>query len=203
MVHRTLVFAAALALAVGGCAPKAVLLTPVSAPLPEGATAEGPTAWSLWVASSQDVRPADRSGRLLGTLYTRFEKTPQDALWDGYPVDYLKAQLARYLLHRGLEASEAGRARVHLAIDLEEFSVTEVPGPMWDELTVKVGYTVRLNDPRGQELGRVKLEGLSVVKTPMAPERQVVTAFADALADTFGALTQSETFQTVLREATR
>lgn len=195
---------ACLALAAAGCAAKAVILAPVPVPMPSAPDrTEGPLAWSLWVAEARDVRPPDQAGQKLGTLYTRFENTPQAAFLDRNPSVYVREQLSRFLLHRGLEASAAERARVLLAVDLEECSLVEVPGAVWDELTVRVGYTVRMNSPSGQELGRVKLGGETQVKSPLGTDKQAAKALADALADTFNAFTQSEAFQTVTRTSGR
>lgn len=183
-----------------GCAPKAVILTPGAVPMPEGQPqTEGQAAWSLWLSEARDVRPEAQSGQKVGTLYTRFEKNPQAAYLEPAPAEYVREQLARYLLHRGLEASSAQNARILLGVDLEQCSVLENPGSLWDELTVRVGYTVRLMEPGGRELGRVRLKGEAQRNSPLNGKEQSEAALRDALADTFGALWRSDVFQRAIR----
>jgi len=183
-----------------GCAPKAVILTPGAVAMPEGQPRnEGQAAWSLWISEARDVRPEAQSGQKVGTLYTRFEKNPQVAYLEPAPAEYVREQLARYLLHRGLEASSAQNARILLGVELEQCSVLENPGSLWDELTVRVGYTVRLSEPGGRELGRVRLKGEAQRSSPVNGKEQSEAALRDALADTFGALERSDVFQRAIR----
>ena len=188
----------ALCLLAGGCASKAVILAPGAVPMAEGTKQAGDAAaWSLWVSSARDART--EAGQRVGTLYTRFEKTPQPAYLEPAPAQYIQQQLSRYLLHRGLEASDAGRARYLLAIDVEEFKLQENPGSAWDELDVTVAYTVRVAHFDGREFGSVRLQGGSQRKSPMDTKRQAEEALREALSDTFDALTRSEVFQRMLQ----
>ena len=198
MRHRALALFAVLFVAVlaAGCAPKAVVLSP--GPIPVGTDMErvtGPSAWSVWVRAARDARVAEAKGQKLGTLYTRFEKKPQEAFLDQEPQDYVAAELRRYLLHRGLEASSEAKATVLIDLDLLAFSLEEKPGSVWDEIAVNVAYTATLYRADGEELGRVKLESQSQVKAPTNTEARVEEAFREALADTFRALANSSVFR--------
>lgn len=187
-----------------GCAPQAVILNPGQVEMPENAKRfEGPAAWSLWVSGARDVRAPGKAGQKVGTLYTRFQQSPQTAFLDRNPEVYVKEQLSRYLLHRGLEASGPQTAKVDLTVDLEEFSMVEDPGALWDEITVRVAYTVNFSDTSGRDLGRVRLEGQAQVKSPLNSEKQTDKALGDALADTFDALARSEVFQKIIQEVSR
>ncbi len=182
-----------------GCAPKAVILSPGAVPMRSDVPrTEGPAAWSLWISESGDARPEDKAGQRLGTLYSRFEKTPQSAFLNRNPEEYLREQLSRYLLHRGLESSGPQTARVHLSLSVEEFRLVEKPGAVWDEVTVRVVYSVHFADPSGRDLGHVRLEGQAEVKSPLDTVKQTEKAFRGALGDTFEALARSEIFQRIL-----
>ncbi len=177
------------------CAPKAVVLSPGPVPMdPQVGRVEGPAAWSLWVRDARDARPAGQAGQKVGVLYTRFEKTPQDAFLDQTPAQYVRDQLRRYLLHRGLEASSQDKARIFLDLELKDFSLEEKPGAVWDEVTVRVAYTVIFYDVSGAELGRVRLEAQAQITSPANTKKQVEKAFREALADTFRALEGSDEF---------
>lgn len=178
-----------------GCASKAVVLAPGPVPMPEAVRQADAVAWSVWVSEARDVRPEAEAGQRVGTLYTRFQKNPQTAYLEPAPAEYVRSELSRYLLHKGLEASTAQGARLHLAVELEECSVIENPGSVWDEVTVRVGYSVRLADASGRELGRVRLKGEAQRKSPGETRRQAEAALRDALADTFQALARAEVFQ--------
>ncbi len=198
MDSRALRFGVAfvLSLLAAGCASKAVVLAPGLVPMPEGQPKSGgEAAWSAWVAQSRDARPEGQAGQKVGTLYTRFEKTAQVAYLEPTPAEYVRQQLSRYLLHKGLEASSGQVARVLLEVDLEECSLVENPGSVWDEITVRVGYTVRIMESGGRELGRVRLKGEAQRKSPGETKRQAEAALRDALADTFDALSRSDVFQ--------
>lgn len=187
-----------------GCASKAVILSPGPVPMRSDVPrAEGPAAWSLWIAESRDVRSQEQAGQRLGTLYTRFEKTPQSAFLERNPEEYLREQLSRYLLHRGLEASGPQTARVFLSLGVEEFRLVEKPGAMWDEVTVRIVYSVRFSEPSGRDLGHVRLEGQAEVKSPLDTVKQTEKAFRGALSDTFEALSRSDIFQRILSGASR
>lgn len=189
-----------LSLSLAACAPKAVILDPGAVPAAmDQAKAEGPAAWSMWVTDARDARPPERAGQRVGTLYTRFKNNPQSAFLKMPPEQYVREQLSRYLLHRGLEASGRDTAKVLLSVDLENFSLVEKPGAMWDELTVQVGYTVHFSDPTGRDLGRVKVESGAEVKSPLDSIKEAEKAFRGALSDTFQALTRSEAFQAVVK----
>lgn len=189
-----------LLLVAGGCASKSLVLAPGPVSMPEGQQrAEGGQAWSLWVAEARDVRPPGAAGQKVGTLYTRFQKNPQVAYLEPTPAEYVREQLSRFLLHRGLEASSAQSARLLLTVDLEECSVMENPGSVWDEITVRLGYTVRMADSGGRELGRVRLKGEVERRSPGEAKRQIEAAFRDALGDTFQALARSDEFQKAVR----
>lgn len=178
-----------------GCASKAVVLAPGPVPMPEAARQADAVAWSVWVSQARDVRPEAEAGQRVGTLYTRFQKNPQTAYLEPTPAEYVRSELSRYLLHKGLEASTAQGARLLLSIELEECSVTENPGSVWDEVIVRVGYSVRLADASGRELGRVRLKGEAQRKSPGETKRQAEAALRDALADTFQALARADVFQ--------
>jgi len=184
----------------GGCAPKALVLNPGMVPMPEGKPrVEGQAAWSLWLSEARDVRPEAATAQKVGTLYTRFEKNPQVAYLEPAPTKYVREQLSRYLLHIGLEASTAQSARTLLGVDLEECTVMENPGSVWDEITVRLAYTVRLSDASGRELGRVRLKGEAQRNSPLDTKAQAEAALRDALADTFDALARSDVFQKAVR----
>lgn len=190
----------ALSLSAAGCSPKAVILAPGPVAMPEGAIqASGDAAWSVWVSAARDVRPEAQAGQRVGTLYTRFEKTAQAAFLEPAPAQYIQQELARYLLHRGLEASDAGRARFLLGVEVEDCTIQENPGAAWDELTVRVAYTVRITYADGREAGSVRLAGESQRKSPVDTKAQAEAAIREALADTFGALERSEVFQRALQ----
>lgn len=185
-------------LLLAGCAANSVVVEPGSLPLvPMESRAEQKEA-PLWVSGARDVRPADRAGPKLGTLYTRIQRDPLAAFLDRNPEVYVKEQLGRFLFNRRLEAPGAGAARVFAAIELEEFSATQLAGALWSEITVRVAYTVRLTDPAGNELGKVRLEGSAESRTPFAATAQVEKALRIAVTDTFEAFVRSPVLKSVL-----
>ena len=184
-----------------GCATKAVVLSPGAVPMPADADRyDGPAAWSLSVSEARDARPPNKAGQRVGTLYTRFEKTPQPAFLEQNPEFYVKEQLSLYLLHRGLEASDPKSAKALLTVSVEEFSVTENPGSLYDEVVVAVGYTVHFADRENRELGVIRLEGSKQVKAAMKAKTDAEEAFREILADTFAGLTKSTDFNRILKE---
>lgn len=186
----------------GACAPQAVIVKPL--PLAtSGAPVAAPQgqAWSIWVAEARDVRPAEKAGNRVGTFYTRFRKKPQAAYLEPNPEVYLREQLSRYLLSKGWEAASQEASRATLRIDVEEFSVVEEPGSVWDVETVRVAYLVHVLDRSGRELGRVRLEGGGQIRTPGDSQAQVEEGFRSAVADTFEALTHSDAFARALGAA--
>ncbi|NOY46268.1 MAG: hypothetical protein GXP50_12585 [Deltaproteobacteria bacterium] len=181
------------------CAPKAVILDPGPVPMEaQPGWSDTPAAWSLWVRQVRDARPPERAGQRVGVLYTRFEKTPQDAFLEADPAAYVAQELRRYLLHRGLEASSQGKARIYLDLELREFSLEEVPGTVMDEIRVRVAYAVSFVDRGGNVLSKVKVEAENQVKSPGNTARRAEAAFREALMDTFRALAQSEEFRKVV-----
>ncbi|GAB6063472.1 hypothetical protein [Deferrisoma palaeochoriense] len=181
------------------CAPKAVILNPGPVPMQaEPGWADTAAAWSLWVRSAKDARPPEKAGQRVGVLYTRFERNPQDAFLETNPAEYVAQQLSRYLLHRGLEASSQEKARLFVDVELQEFALEEVPGALWDEVGVRVAYTVAFVEPNGTVLGKVKVEAQNRIKVPGNTARRAEQAFREALLDTFRALDQSEEFRKVV-----
>ncbi|MBI5018070.1 MAG: hypothetical protein HZB55_21610 [Deltaproteobacteria bacterium] len=182
------------AAALAGCAAQTVMLRPKPVPIGPREAPQG-HAWSLWVAEARDVRPPDKAGPIVGTFYTRFLKSPQTVYVEPNPEVYVKEQLTRYLLARGWEASGPERARSVLRLEIEEFGLDEAPGAVWDTVNLRVAYSVRISDASGREIGRLRLEGGSQVRSPIDTPRQVENGFRDAVADTFDALTRSGAFQ--------
>jgi hypothetical protein len=84
-------------------------------------------------------------------------------------------------------------------VDLEQFSLTEKPGAVYDEVTVNVGYTVRLADAANRELGLIRLGGSKQVKAALNTRKDAELAFREILADTFSGLAKSEDFNEILR----
>lgn len=188
-------------LACGGCASQAVVLKPDPVPFVAGGSGQrSAPAWSLWVAEARDVRAPGKSGPKVGTLYTRFLKTPQSAYVEPNPEMYIRDQLSRYLLSKGWEASGAGSAKTLLHVEAEEFSFTEDPGSVWDNVGVRVVYTVRIFNASGRELAHVKLEGASQFESPLNTERQIEKAFSNALSDTFEAFSRSDALRSALAQ---
>ena len=184
-----------------GCGSKAIVLAPGPVPMPaDAARFEGPAAWSLWVSEARDARPPANAGQKVGTLYSRFEKAPQTAFLDQNPHAYIKEQLSLYLLHRGLEASEAQNARALLTVTVEQFSVKENPGSVYDEIAVALGYTVRFTDPKNTELGMIRLEGSKQLKVTVNARKDAEAAFREILADTFAGLAKSADFNRILKK---
>jgi hypothetical protein len=177
-----------------GCAQQAIILkpSPIATPAPVSREA---ASWSLWIAEARDVRPEGQTGSKVGTFYSRFRKTPQTGYLEPNPEVYVKYQLSRYLFARGWEASGPDTAKGYLRLSLEEFSMKEDPGSVWDATDVRVAYTVVISNRAGQEFGRVRLEGGAQAKSPLDTTRQVENAFRDAVADTLDALSRSEAFQ--------
>lgn len=201
-MRRTLVFLAPLAVAtslLGGCAPQAIIVKPGPVPT-SGAPVAAPQGqpWSIWVAEARDARVPEQAGNRIGTFYTRFTKKPQAGYLEPNPDVYLRQQLSRYLLSKGWEASSRENARALLKLEVEDFSMAEDPGAVWDSLNVKVVYVVRVEDLSGREIGKVRLEGGSQIKTPGDAPAQVESAFRSAVADTFDALTRSDAFRRAL-----
>jgi hypothetical protein len=190
-----------LLLCCAGCAPKAVILEPGPVVLvPRQAAAE---AGVLWVSDARDVRAANQAGPKVGTFFTTFRKAPQVVYVEPKPEIYVKDQLARHFFNIGLEAQTASAARGLVAVDLEEFSLVESPGSVWDEVRVRLAYTLRILDPSGQEVAKVRLEGGQKLKAPLDTKRQVEAAFRDALMDTFQSLSRSEAFRGALAALAR
>lgn len=182
-----------LAVIAGGCAfPKSITLRPGEASW-EDTEDGGDQQWSLWVAEVRDLRPG-AEGAKVGLLYPKFQAEPQTVYVDPEPAPYVAAEMSRFLLHRGLEASDRRRARLLLRVELTAFSLGEVPGSVMDEITVQVGYTVRFVDQRGTELGHLRLQGSRIIQTPVSARRKAEEAFRDALADTFEPMLASEVF---------
>ncbi|NTU60618.1 MAG: hypothetical protein HGA98_06130, partial [Deltaproteobacteria bacterium] len=105
---------------------------------------------------------------------------------------------SRYLLSRGWEASGANNARALLSVDVEDFSFVEDPGVVWDNVGVKVVYTVRISNPAGQEIARVRLEGAAQFESPWDTDRQLEKALSSALSDTFESFSRSEALKSAL-----
>lgn len=193
-VLRPAVFVFLSALVLGGCAAQTVMLRPK--PIAAG-PAEAPVghSWSFWVAEARDARAPEKAGPVVGTFYTRFRKMPQTVYVEPNPEVYLREQLSRYLLSRGWEASGEDTARAFLRVDLEDFSLVEDPGTVWNTVNLRVAYSVRVSDRSGKEVGRLRLEGGSQVLSPIDTERQVESGFRDAVTDTFDAMTRSDAFR--------
>ena len=192
-VSKVVFLLVAVALLVGGCAPKSIVLLPGKAEWGEAQEAGG-DAWSLWVAEVVDLRSTAAEGAKVGFLYPRLQSEPQTVYVAPEPSRYVRDELSRFLLHRGLEASEGRRAKLHLRLELTDFSLTEKPGSVMDEITVRVEYTVRFVTPQGAELGSLRLEGSSSIQTPVSARRKAEEGFRDALAGTFAPLLTSEVF---------
>lgn len=183
-----------------GCAQKAIILDPGPVPFADSAeSAQGAAAWSLWVGDARDARGAESSGQLLGTFYSRFGGEPQAAYLAVAPEQYVREQLSRFLLHRGLEASAPGKARAFLNLDLTEFSVTETPGTVWDEVAIRIAYTVWFKTADGTDLGHVKLVGGRDIQVPVNAAKETEKAVREALGETFPPLVRSDVFQRVLQ----
>jgi hypothetical protein len=203
-MRRSVPLVASLALSAAcasGCAQQAIIVRP--GPILVAASGEAVrqgTPWSLQVVGARDVRPEGKTGSKIGTFFTRFDKTPEPAFLEPNPEVYVKEQLSRYLFAKGWEASGPAAASGDLSVELEDFSMVEDPGAVWDTVTVRVAYTVRISRTTGQEIGRVRLEGGAQTKTPLDTERQVEVAFRDAVADTLDALSRSEAFQKAVRQ---
>jgi len=193
---RTAVCLLAVTLVTGACAPKAITLQPGKTEWGE-ARDGGADAWSLWVAEAVDRRPG-ASANKVGLLYPRLQREPQTVNMEPAPASYMEEELRRFLLHRGLEASEARRARLHLRVEVTDFSLKEKPGSVMDEITVRVEYTVRFVTPLGAELGSLRLEGSSIIQTPVSARRKAEEGFRNALADTFKSLLASDVFNRLL-----
>lgn len=194
MKRATLWAALLVAAACAGCAQQAIILRPgpISTPAPASRDA---ASWSLWIAEARDARPEGQTGSKVGTFFSRFRKAPQTGYLEPNPEVYVKYQLSRFLFARGWEASSPDGARGYLRLSLEEFSMREDPGSVWDTTTVRVAYTVAISDRTGREIGRVRLEGGAETKSPLDTKRQVENAFRDAVAETLDALSRSEAFQ--------
>ena len=197
-IARAGLLLAVLALLVSGCAPKAVTLKPGEASWGDVRDG-GDQAWSLWVDEVRDLRPG-ADGAKVGLFYPKFQSEPQTVYVKPEPARYVRQEMSRYLLHRGLEASEGRRAKLLLRVELTEFSLAEAPGSVMDEITVQVGYTVRFVDQRGSDLGHMRLQGSRIIQTPVAAQRKAEEGFRDALADTFDPLLQSEVFAKVMSQ---
>jgi hypothetical protein len=200
---RTLAVVVILSALAAGCAPNAMIIAPGELPLvaqPAGEKARGPL---LWVGSARDVRPQNRAGAKLGTLYTRIQKTPIPAFLDRNPELYVREQLGRFLFNRGLEAPGASAAAGFLSIELEDFSITEIPGSVWDEITLRIVYTVRFSDRGGREIGSVRLEGGSQITSPGNSRRALEEGFRGALAESFDSLARSEVFRRSVESLSR
>ena len=136
----------------------------------------------------------------MGLLYPRLQREPQTVKVEPAPVLYVEEELRRFLLHRGLEASEVRRAKLRLRVELTDFSLAEKPGSVMDEITVRVEYTVRFVTPQGAELGSLRLEGSSIIQTPVSARRKAEEGFRSALADTFKSLLASDVFGRLLTQ---
>ena len=200
-MRNSLLLSSSLALLLSaGCASRAVILAP--GPIPVAADegrVEGPLAWSVAVKEVIDARPQETQGERVGTLYSRVQGDPQAAFLDPSPPVYVKEQLSRYLLHRGLEASTPETAKVYLAVDLSEFALVVNPGRVWDEVLVRIAYTVRFSDRSGKDLGHVRLNAGKQIDVSLGSENQAKKAFREALAETFRSLAESDVFLRVLR----
>jgi hypothetical protein len=183
----------AVALLAVACAPTSIVLQPGKAEWGE-AQDGGADAWSLWVGEVKDLRTNAAEGTKVGLFYPKLVTEPQTVYVAPEPARYVRDELSRFLLHRGLEASAANRAKLHLRSELTDFSLVEKPGPVMDEITVRVEYTVRFTTPQGAELGSLRLEGSSIIRTPVSASRKAEEGFRDALSDTFEPLLASEVF---------
>lgn len=198
-ISRTLPLLFAL-LCAAGCTSRAVIIAPGPVSMPSGESQfQAPEAWSVLLKDVADMRPPDKAGERVGTLYSGFRQTTQAAFLDPRPAAYLKEQLSRYLLYRGLEASTPESARLYLTAGLEEFALVQNPGHVWDDVLVRVAYTVRFQDRSGQELGQVRLAGSKEVNVAVGLESKVKEAFRDSLLETFKSLARSDVFLKLLQ----
>lgn len=184
-----------------GCASNKIMISPgdvtktLSTP-----PALDDASWSMWVNPAVDKRNAAEEERIVGTLYTRFKKTPMKAYLDKNPARYLQEQLSKYLLRKGHEASSSELAKAFLTINLTKFEVSEVPGSVWDELNISLSYQVKFSDRNDRELGQVLLDAGSTTKTPLRTKPEIENAFRQALADTFESLINSSEFKSIVQE---
>jgi len=185
-----------------GCASNKILISPgevtktLSTP-----PALDDASWSMWVNPAVDKRDAADEERIVGTVYTRFKKTPIKAYLDKSPALYLQEQLSKYLLRKGHEASTPELAKTFLTINLTKFEVSEIPGSVWDELNISLSYQVNFSDRTDRELGQVLLDAGSTIKTPLRTKPEIESAFRQALADTFESLINSSEFKSMVQEA--
>ncbi|MDF1553098.1 MAG: hypothetical protein P1P84_08560 [Deferrisomatales bacterium] len=193
-VSRAVLLLMAVVFLAAGCAPTSITLQPGKTEW--GAAQEGGgDAWSLWVADVKDLRStAAAEGAKVGLLYPNYQTEPQTAYLAPEPTRYVRDELSRFLLHRGLEASEGRRAKLHLRLELTDFSLVEKPGAVMDEIRLRVEYTVRFVAPQGAELGSLRLEGSRMIQTPISTRRKAEEGFRDAVSDTFAPLLASDVF---------
>jgi hypothetical protein len=183
-----------------GCASRTVILAPGPIPIAaDEGRLEGPLAWSVAVKEVIDARPQETRGERVGTLYRGLQEKPQAAFLSPPPPVYVKEQLSRYLLHRGLEASAPEAAKIFLTVELTDFALVENPGRVWDQVLVRIAYTVRFSDRSGRDLGHVTLNAGKQIDVSLASETQAKKAFREALAETFRSLAESDVFLRVLR----
>lgn len=183
-----------------GCATNKVVISPGDkAFAANGPVSEGNAAWSMWVKQVLDQRLTGQDDRIIGTLYTRFKKTPLTAYLDRSPALYLHEQLSKYLLRKGYESSAPELATVFITVSLIKFEVSEKPGSVWDELNIRLGYMVIFSDKKEKELGRVLLDAGSTIKTPLNAKTELENAFRQAISDTFESLSDSDEFKSIVK----
>ena len=190
---------AVLILLLAGCVPKTVTLQPGETSWGD-AQEGGVDAWSVWVQEVRDLRPNAAEGAKVGLFHPRLQAEPQTVYVKPLPAEYVRNELSRFLLHRGLEASEQRRAKLLLRLELTEFSMAEDPGSVMDTITVRVEYTVHFLNQQQVELGSLRLEGSGIIQTPVSVPRKTQQAFRDAVADTFRTLAKNEVFGRALSQ---
>lgn len=191
---RTILILAALSgLILGGCASESLMLRPGNIDV---AAAGGQTnRWSLWVEEARDLRPEPTTGPKVGAIDQRFSEQPTTVYLEPAPADYVRAEMGRYLLANGLEASSADRARALLSLELLRFEITRNSKDVFDQVTVSVEIKANFRDRSGNDLGAVKVPAERSIQTPVGSREKMQELVRATLGDVFEALAASETFR--------
>jgi hypothetical protein len=153
---------------------------------------EAAEKWSFFVRDVTDARPGNVAAtKTIGTADQRFSDDDATIELDREPTVFIREQVGRFLLLRGMEASSTERAKVFIDISLERFEVVRDSKSLAEKTTFYLGFSARFFTNGGDELGTVALAKNQWTKkvTPFGGEKALGELITNALV---GALTSME-----------
>lgn len=153
--------------------------------------------WTFWIRNVVDERGELLAGRPgIGTLDQRFAEANTTVELEQAPADYLRNQLSRFLLNRGMEASSQEKAAVYLDVYLTRFTVSRDSSTVLDKILFDVDYRVVFTAHTGEEIGTVRLPDGRWIKgvSLFGSKAKIEALMRESLADSFKKLSETEIY---------